>query len=243
MLVLTCPGPFASGAAPWAPTDLANLTAWWKADAITGLVDGDPVVSWSASAGSVALTNATSTYRPLYRASGPNSKPYVDFSAGGKTLWGDQALPNPFTLFVVWSPMQVATSGKRVFEFYNVTAASGGRIRLTASGFGMYAGDSAAATSGPQLATGVYAQNWQLLTTRWGVAADAHLQHNVSALRTSAGDMSPTVPTRVYLGGSSISASNSTMMYVAEVIIYGVSLSTTDEATVQNYLNTKYAVY
>lgn len=51
------------------PSDLSGLRLWHKADAITGLVDGDPLASgWVDSSGNgFTATQATSAKRPIYK--------------------------------------------------------------------------------------------------------------------------------------------------------------------------------
>jgi len=65
--------------ASWTPADLADLRAWYKADAITGLSDGDPVSTWSDSSGGGYDLTQTSTARPLYQTNTLNGLPVVEF--------------------------------------------------------------------------------------------------------------------------------------------------------------------
>lgn len=65
--------------ASWTPADLADLFAWYKADAITGLSDGDPVSTWSDSSGGGYNLTQTSTARPLYQTNTLNGLPVVEF--------------------------------------------------------------------------------------------------------------------------------------------------------------------
>ena len=65
----------------WTPSDLpAGLAGWYKADAITGLSDGDPVDSWVDSSGNGnTLTQSTSGAKPTYETAELNSLPIVRF--------------------------------------------------------------------------------------------------------------------------------------------------------------------
>ncbi|MGB0141519.1 MAG: hypothetical protein ACPF8W_00445 [Luminiphilus sp.] len=65
----------------WTPADLpAGLAGWYKADAITGLSDGDPVDSWVDSSGNGnTLTQSTSGAKPTYETEELNSLPIVRF--------------------------------------------------------------------------------------------------------------------------------------------------------------------
>ena len=68
--------------ADWTPSFLpaGNLAGWYKADAITGLSDGDAVASWVDSSGnSNTLTQSTSGAKPSYETNEVNSLPIVRF--------------------------------------------------------------------------------------------------------------------------------------------------------------------
>ena len=57
-----------------------NLAGWYKADAITGLSDGDAVDSWVDSSGNGnTLTQSTSGAKPSYETNEVNSLPVVRF--------------------------------------------------------------------------------------------------------------------------------------------------------------------
>lgn len=62
------------------PKSVAGLNLWLKADAITGLSDGDPVSSWSdSSTVGRTVSQATAGFRPTYRINAVNGKPAVRF--------------------------------------------------------------------------------------------------------------------------------------------------------------------
>lgn len=68
---------------PTEPTpSLTNMTAWWKADVITGLSDGDAVASWADSSGNGhTLVQSTGSLKPTYVAKSRymNNYPTVEF--------------------------------------------------------------------------------------------------------------------------------------------------------------------
>lgn len=238
MLLLSYPSPFQSSAFDF--NNISGLYAHWHADTITGKVDGDIVTSWIDSKNGIALNQGATNTGGSYRPSGPGGKPYLDMSDGQRWMSAPSvAITSGFTMFLVFAPQAALSSGPRIVEFNNATAANQGRMRFTASGWGMFAGSNAAATSGPQTASGTYVQGaWIVAATRWQAAANAHLIYN-GTTRTSAGDMSLTTPTGFYLG-SSITGSNRSSMYVAEILVYNASLSNADETTVLTALNSKY---
>jgi hypothetical protein len=68
---------------PWTPDQLTStvLTAWFKADAITGLTDGVTLSGgWNDSSGNARhATNGTDADRPLYQTADLNALPGVEF--------------------------------------------------------------------------------------------------------------------------------------------------------------------
>jgi hypothetical protein len=70
-----------SAASAWSPSDLADLFAWYKADAITGLTNNDPVSTWSDSSGNGYDVTASGSDRPTYKTNTLNSMPVVEFNA------------------------------------------------------------------------------------------------------------------------------------------------------------------
>lgn len=67
------------------PSHVSNMSAWYKADSIVGLNEGDLVTTWSDSSGSGHdLVQNTAGNKPTYHASGggPNNLPSVEFVFG-----------------------------------------------------------------------------------------------------------------------------------------------------------------
>jgi hypothetical protein len=87
------------------PQAIPGLLMWLKADAITGLNDGDAVTSWSDSSGnSVNASQATAARKPLYKTNIINSLPVVRFDGTDDTLSINLSLVNSMTIAMVCSP-------------------------------------------------------------------------------------------------------------------------------------------
>ena len=73
----------------WTPTDLGTsvCAAWWSADSLSSLSNGDAVTSWTSSEGNaVTATQGTATAQPTYVAtSSVSGKPAVNFD--GASSW------------------------------------------------------------------------------------------------------------------------------------------------------------
>src|SRR5688572_5561243 len=77
-----------AGIAPNDPSISASLKRWFKADAITGLADSDPVTTWTDSSGTANVTQATAAKKPTYRTNVINSLPVVRFDGTDDLLTG-----------------------------------------------------------------------------------------------------------------------------------------------------------
>jgi hypothetical protein len=99
------------GLAAAGPADIPDLQVWYEADAITGLSDGDPVVTWpdSSSPGNDA-TQSDVNRQPTWLAAvaAINSMPAVRFSSSGGSGshdWldydGTFLAGQPYTIFAV----------------------------------------------------------------------------------------------------------------------------------------------
>ncbi len=68
------------------PSDISGLAGWFKADAITGLADSDPVSSWPNSGTGAAAVQATTADKPTYRTAVHSGLPAVYFDGATDRL-------------------------------------------------------------------------------------------------------------------------------------------------------------
>jgi hypothetical protein len=79
--------PTAAGGGAWTPASLSSLRAWFDADALTGLADGDAMSSWSDSSGNANnVSNTQTTTKPTYETNELNGKSVVRFYASSGFL-------------------------------------------------------------------------------------------------------------------------------------------------------------
>ena len=69
-----------AGGSSFSPPQLSGLQFWLKADAITGLNDGDPVTTWNDSSGSGRNATGVGAARPIYKTNIINGLPALQFS-------------------------------------------------------------------------------------------------------------------------------------------------------------------
>lgn len=116
------------------PTNRSLIHAWFAADQITGLVDGDPVATWEdSSIRGRDATQATSGFRPIYKTGILNGLPVVRFTPasehGLQTATFD-ALP-AFTAFVVAKHADGSPGGfQMAFGANAINADSGASVHV-----------------------------------------------------------------------------------------------------------------
>ena len=223
MLVLTCPGPFAGGAAPFVPTDIAGLLSWHRGSSLSGN-DGDPIGQWNdESGGAHHLTQGTPANKPLYRPTGgPNSLPCADFD-GTDILSAAFTVAWPTTVFVVLN--QTTWVGGRIIFDGNATSTMGLRQNSATPNLRIQAG-----SSGAQIALTL--STWGLMTVVFNATGCTMALNGNSDTATS---ITAGSPTGFRLGAADV--------YIAEALLYNSVLSSDDQAKVKTYLNTKYSLW
>jgi hypothetical protein len=94
---------------------LTGLVAWYKTESLA-VGDGNPVSQWDDSSGNGNhVTQGTGSKQPIYRASGINGRPALEFSKANDTCLIDTA-PSGFdstgvTIYVVMQPITWTTWG------------------------------------------------------------------------------------------------------------------------------------
>jgi hypothetical protein len=245
------PYAFPSGGGGFSPTDVSGLQLWLKADAITGLSDGDPVASWVDSSGnSRPAAQSTAGYRPLYKTSILNSNPVVrfdgsdDFLVTGGESYAIQTVfavfkytANPTYLGVFTGrPSSAIGSGSSDgnYGFTTLPLAGGDKVCSTNS---VSSGGSGAhnycATDGVSLDP----DNFDNYNT--GVACTQNAFHVFCCIRTTASSggakylhvgVDPAISGRFLQGD------------VAEVVVYDSDIGATHRGQVVGYLGAKYGI-
>lgn len=248
----------ASAAGILSPIPTDNLKLWLKADAITGLSDGDYVSTWADSSSSSNNATGSGTARPTYKTAIQNNLPVARFDGSDDIM---VTATNSFvasytqhaTIFVAYVTRSSGGSpGRRVLSIdsntndYAKIIARGeysSNTYPTASSSKAGAGnDDAVSISGiginiPLLAIGV-----------WDGANVKYYQNGTlqsTATHTSL-IQGATVNTKPWVIGSDKFNSSPTLnaqVDVCEVIIYNTDLSDALRGIVQDYLNAKWAIY
>lgn len=230
----------------FSPSSLPNLALWLKADAITGLTDGQSVATWNDSSGNGRnVTQATGVYQPTYKTNIINGKPVVRFDGSNDHLLQPVITGDPTALSLFVAAKRAASAGGQVL--WGHRSESTRLIQLTTNDDTTAVWQLRGSGNALQqlLITGTLT-NWNIYTATFDKPNNNHV------FRLNGGSQQ----TNTYAFGSetmtstleTIGASN-TGGYgfyfngdIAEIIVYSRALSTTERQQVEQYLAQKYAI-
>lgn len=234
-------------AAAFTPSQITGLALWLKADAITGLSDGDAITAWTDSSdnGNNA-TQGTAGVQPTYSTGIVNGKPVARFDGGDRLINTAASITADHTAFVVGC-VTGGSGYQRMLHFgASGPATSGGDFRLffgaingnfatfwgTATGA---AWNDTAANTPTQSVT-----NFSILTAkRDGAVGTPYKNGTAQNAKNSIGTRTSTG----YAVGASAAESIQWLIGdIAEVIIYDSALSDANRQAVEAYLSAKYGI-
>lgn len=227
---------------PFQPSDLTGLKLWLKADAITGLNDGDSVTTWNDSSGlSNNAAQGTAANKPVYKTNIRNGNPVVRFDGSNDFLLTPSISIGTFTAFAVFK----ATTSSPVYE-QGISTGSASGFHLWTGITTMRVNKSTVASAKNHSGGATWATDgaWRMTSQTYnGTHATFLLWVNGSAATTSdvtiANPGTAAINSPIYLGmrGGATNALNGDL---AEIILYDSSLSTANRQSVEAYLNQKY---
>jgi hypothetical protein len=225
--------------AAFAPTDVSNLSAWFKADSLA-LSDGASVATWSDSSGNNNTATSALT-AAVYKTNIVNGKPIVRFAGDSAYVLSTTLTPTSVTAFVVYRRTGVTQSTCFLSTVNGSTGATGWALGIadgtanipkwyvvaaTQEGTECPLNTAQIITASSSAGTGVLYQGGTEVAT--GSAQNPiqyDVQTTIGALTVNEG------PVAQLMSGD-----------LAEVIVYGKLLTTTERGQVNDYLTSKYAI-
>ena len=212
------PGPFED------PASLPGLVLWLQSDALTGLAEGAPVVTWPdrSGAGNDA-TQAVASKRPAYRGGVVNGLPAVQFDAVDDGM-GTAADPGaPLTIVVVYAS-RAAASGH---------ALNGGFSFFMGPYVGRYRNYTGQYATGPSVTAG----RWLAQTMRQSATlAELFIDGAFTVSTTRTANPAPLKLAREGTFGAILDG------WVAEVIVYDRALDDAELADVHDWVRMRYGL-
>jgi hypothetical protein len=214
----------------------ANLALWLKADAITGLGNGDPVATWlDSSVNGNDATQSTGANKPLYLSDSLGFLPTVWFDGTNDVLsLASSVLTGAGTLFVVGRTGSVGNFDAR--PLVGVSAGSGFHVNVDRSPAGGLIGFAGVGTP----AGSIRQTFWYLLTITKTGGGSAATEIRLNLASAASGTGSATSAGLNLIGGTA--GGSPWHGSISEVIAYSTVLSAGDIDNVEAYLDDKYAI-
>jgi len=195
------------------PDSLTDLTLWLKADAITGLNDGDGVTTWSDQSGQGFNASQTdATRKPIFKTNIINSQPIIRFDGSND--------------YLDVGTIRSTQGGLDTFVVSQRPSASGTQWQRLVSAWDGSSGDD------------FQGAGW-IISGAWDGSGNPLVYS--PDIRTASAASGKEI-SNLQFGRNSKYASQYFFGDVAEVIVYSTQLSSADNARVKNYLRDKYAV-
>ena len=231
------------------------LVLWMKADNITGLNDNDPVETWlDASGYGNDASQSSPNERPVYKSSGRNGVPTVEFGGpdsgtfdGTADVMSGSITPstdNVATYFAAGNNDAVTdagsgtggSGGRRALAAFEGTSDNDGWLFVSKSDVRFFDGSSI--LSGGNISEGEFV----LFDVKHsGSDVDGQLNGNgISGISSSSAEPSGSIST--YLLGDDVTGGDNLDGNLGDVIFFDAVLNTTQRTIVQNYLSAKYDV-
>lgn len=228
-------------ATSFAPAAIPDLKLWLNAGQIAGLSEGQGVGVWNDASGQGhSGTQATADQQPTYRAAALNGLPALRFDGSndhlnlsGSIVTGAQSR----TVFVVGTAAVVGNRG--FIDLGNGSSGTGAAFMLSPEFAVRINGGNAswtpAATAGtPVLFTVKLTGTTTSTLSAWlnGAALSANITPSVSVQTAGSGTVGAWT--------ANPASSNNFNGDIAEILVYGRALSTTEQDSVEAYLQDKY---
>lgn len=223
-----------SNGAPFDPSSISGLKLWLKADAITGLSDGDAVTTWSDSSGQGNNAGqGTASKKPTYKTAIKNGLAIVRFDGTDDFLRTSSGvtLSQPNTIFAVVYTNDKAGDYTIIDDRVGATrntifqASSSGYYSMYAGAFMPSATDASA--------------TWSILTCTFNGASSAMRRNGATIVSGNPGTNALVLAT---IGANYIDTALFNGDH-AEILVYNALLSAGEISQVESYLNDKWAVY
>ena len=210
----------------WLPSDLAGLVFWVKADAITGLSDGDPISTWTDLSGAGHNVTAAGAQRPTYKTAILNGLPVARFNGSNNLRSAAFAHSQPYTVFAAGNETGAGLS------YFVDDLVGGGHIvgGLNATTFGVNAGAWITPTVSNMANSAVMGGVFN------GASSTASYQGTATAGNAGANNASG-----VSLGNSGGSSAPITGD-MAEAMMYSAALSDANRQKLEGYLAWKWGL-
>jgi len=226
----------AAGSAFSPPGSVDGLYAWFAADNLAGLSDGDHVHEWPNAVPGVGFS-LESTGDPTYKTNILNSLPVVRLAGSDYFQYTLTAMAAQGGSFVVVFKLSAITNAYSGIVGYGIGDAGGYFIKSNGKSADYYSGTGADGTGAASFDT----TNWNYVTVIHALAAGIMRRNGATdlvSINWPAGNGAQ------WLGYIGSHANPGRVMSgdIAELLVYSRPLSAADITAIESYITTKYAL-
>lgn len=205
------------------PSTFGTLLAWWKADALTELVDGNSVASWPDVSGN-GKTATSATNNPTYKEHILAGRPVVRFDGTNDEITTNLTITNPYSIGIVYSGL--ATGTNRTLQ--------GSANWLIGARSGLHQMYSGAFVAQRQVVTGEFVKATLSATSGTSI-------FRVNGNQSDGGGGGGVAPGVLHFGASGLT-SEVGACDLAEVLVYNTNLSAANILLLEDYFFKKYGI-
>ena len=231
-----------SYAKAWSPSDMqAPLTAWYKADSISGS-DGDGVGSWTDSSGNGnTVAQLVALRKPTFETNELNTKPIVRFDGTNDILSdGDIADLDVGTGDIWLAAVFKSTDDSGAQFFFEKKATEFG---LVTTGAGVLQARLGGTTNIPSQSAGNWSRTEFVIVTASRVSSSCNGFVNGSAMTTTGTTNTGSISnSNVFDIGASAVGGQTTTGDIAEILVGGGTITQKELKAVEGYLADKYGL-
>jgi hypothetical protein len=230
--------------APFDPLSISGLRLWLKADAITGLSDGQALASWTDLSGqNNHATQGTGSRQPLYKTNALNGLPVVRFDGVDDFLGGAGLSTfisaSAATILAVFKAIAIDTNLAGAWQNDMLLGETGGyfglSLRSTPLVYGFNFSSAEQKTQATIAAGTPYVVSLQHAGGLLALALNGGAPSSVASGNTAV------ISGALRLGGS-MAASAYANADLAELLIWNTDIGATPLAAGANYLRTKWGI-
>jgi hypothetical protein len=219
------------------PRTIPSVKLWLDASRITGLVDGDPVGTWSDLSGNgFDLAQATGSKKPTYKTGIQNGRPVVRFDGVDDALTRASRFVTSGNFTVLIAFKSTAANSRLLLQgtgasssFIGVFTASQ-KLSVLADGTTIATGSATLSTS-----------SWYTVSLVYDAAASPKTVAYVNGTQDLTQNLSANYTGDKTALGANVTESSFLTGDVGEVIICTTALSAADRQRAENYLRSRWA--
>lgn len=230
------------GSVAWSPTNLGStLTAWYKADSISGS-DGASVSAWSDSSGNGHNTaQATSARQPSLQTSELNSQSVVRFDGTNDILSDSDIAALDVGTGDIWMAAVFKSTDDSGVQFMFEKGTTTFALMTTAAG--VLQARLGGTSNIPLQSAGNWSRTAFVLATASRVSSTCNGFVNGTAMTTTGTTNSGSISnSNVFDIGATAVGGNPMTGDIAEILVGGATLSSADRLKIEGYLAHKYGL-